>query len=402
MTPLPVTLLRNDAHPALFDASGAPTTVLSETHFVEFSAAPGRLAADTPAGYKTYSLLALLYFLSEKQREHAQYIQGSLQYWASREVPSVSFMDRRDLLDYLTGVSETSAFVRAAPDSSAQAKKRPAEADPAQPKKQKTDPVLHENDAANEQLAAEIKADFDHVKRILANERTIVNLNNFMSAKATKPFTYAIKYAQEILRPQQIPSSKPVDPKARSSHHAKPSSSAPHKDARSSSNSKTPIIIVPPSVTSVITIFNAKNLLSDLKFLSTEDGMKLTPGDKPGMIILDRKQAPQGLPKQYHVYDSVDRLKTDDWDRIVAVFTTGQAWQFKGWKWTDPVSIFSRAKGFNLKYVDEPLNDNVKSWNVMQLNIHRTKRHLDTQTVNDFWMTVEGWIKEKRGAQFLR
>ncbi len=50
----------------------------------------------------------------------------------------------------------------------------------------------------------------------------------------------------------------------------------------------------------------------------------------------------------YHVIDSVDRMKPTDWDRVVAIFVTGQKWQFRGWRWEEPVDIFSRSTLFNV------------------------------------------------------
>lgn len=34
----------------------------------------------------------------------------------------------------------------------------------------------------------------------------------------------------------------------------------------------------------------------------------------------------------YQVLDDPRKLRDEDWDRIVAVFVQGPAWQFKGWK----------------------------------------------------------------------
>ena len=47
----------------------------------------------------------------------------------------------------------------------------------------------------------------------------------------------------------------------------------------------------------------------------------------------------------YHVYDSTKGFTANEWSRIVAVFTTGQTWQFKDWEWKTPVDIFSKGGG---------------------------------------------------------
>lgn len=47
----------------------------------------------------------------------------------------------------------------------------------------------------------------------------------------------------------------------------------------------------------------------------------------------------------YRVVDNLQRLTQSEWDRVVAVFVMGPAWQFKGWPWDgNPVEIFSKSK----------------------------------------------------------
>ena len=48
----------------------------------------------------------------------------------------------------------------------------------------------------------------------------------------------------------------------------------------------------------------------------------------------------------YHSYFVVDgtealaKFGADAWDRVVCVMTTGQAWQFKPYKWNEPKTLF--------------------------------------------------------------
>ncbi|KAJ3122892.1 accessory factor associated with RNA polymerase II, partial [Physocladia obscura] len=449
--------------PELLSASGESTANLSDATSVRFDAAIASangnengnstltVAVDAKAGYKDYSLLSIL---------------------GGRDVPAVSFLDRRDLLDYLTGVSDSSPFVAASASEKPVSLKRAREhtddvrdsAEAIRPKisssvgsvlplssstsalpsaKSELDSEIYSEEEEKERVI--MMADYEQLKdTIFSRERCIVDFSNFLSHKVTKNFSNAIKYAGEILRPGHISTlsnksgqpgtSKPVDSRAQrpvtsstrpsvtqnsskdvrvsaannnSSKVSQKSSNSSLKPTappmKPSPNARIPIIIVPPSITSVITIYNAKKLLGELKFQSTDDCIKnFGAGEKPLMVTLERKNAPQGFPKMYHIYDNVDRLKPEDWDRIVAVFATGQEWQFKNWRFGPPVNIFARVRGFCLKYVDDPVNEKIKGWNVIQFNIHKTKRHLDTQTVNDFWTAVEAWIRDKRASQFLR
>lgn len=50
---------------------------------------------------------------------------------------------------------------------------------------------------------------------------------------------------------------------------------------------------------------------------------------------------------RYFVVDSAEALQKfgqDAWDRVVCVMTTGQAWQFKPYKWNDPKVLFHHGK----------------------------------------------------------
>lgn len=51
----------------------------------------------------------------------------------------------------------------------------------------------------------------------------------------------------------------------------------------------------------------------------------------------------------YRVVDNPQRLTQGEWDRVVAVFVMGPAWQFKGWPWDgNPVEIFAKSMYNNI------------------------------------------------------
>lgn len=46
---------------------------------------------------------------------------------------------------------------------------------------------------------------------------------------------------------------------------------------------------------------------------------------------------------RYFVVDNVETLSkfgVDAWERVVCVMTTGQAWQFRPYKWSEPIQLF--------------------------------------------------------------
>ncbi|XP_071097734.1 parafibromin-like [Haliotis cracherodii] len=164
--------------------------------------------------------------------------------------------------------------------------------------------------------------------------------------------------------------------------------------------SRTPIIIIPAAATSIITMLNAKDVLQDLRFISTEQ--KKSQGAKRDNEVLIQRRKEGGLTVPYRIIDNPLKLSPDDWDRVVAVFVQGPAWQFKGWPWNgNPVEIFSKIKAYHLKWSELPLDNNVAKWNVHVISLDRNKRHLDRANLQQFWERLDKYlIKNKAHLRF--
>ena len=156
--------------------------------------------------------------------------------------------------------------------------------------------------------------------------------------------------------------------------------------------SRTPIIIIPPVLpNNLITMFNAKDLLQDLRFISTAEIRGSGAKRENDVLIQRRKEG--GLTVPYRVLDNPTRLTNAEWDRVVAVFVMGQAWQFKGWPNEGrPVEILSRIAGFHLKMEETTLEKNIANWAVSVIQLSRTKRHLDRAAMLSFWEKLDKHI----------
>lgn len=107
--------------------------------------------------------------------------------------------------------------------------------------------------------------------------------------------------------------------------------------------SRTPIIIIPSAPNSLITMYNAREILQDLKFITNEE-KKSKGGQRENEILLQRRKD-SNTTVPYRVVDQPNKLTQHDWSRVVAVFVFGPAWQFKGWPWEgNPVEIFSKSE----------------------------------------------------------
>ena len=101
-------------------------------------------------------------------------------------------------------------------------------------------------------------------------------------------------------------------------------------------------------------------------FIPTDEYRK--NGETKPTKVTFKRSTPNG-EVTYEVYDSVETFHRKDWDRVAVVFTSGQEWQFRGWKWEKPVDIFHHVVGICLKYHDEPSPGLVNQWKVQQLNV---------------------------------
>lgn len=152
--------------------------------------------------------------------------------------------------------------------------------------------------------------------------------------------------------------------------------------------SRTPIIVIPSATTSLITMYNAKEILQDLKYVTTEE--KRQSGEKRANEVLLQRRKDSNSTVPYRVIDNPGKLSQTDWDRVVAVFVMGPAWQFKGWPWGgNPVDIFSKICAFHLKYDEMKLDNNVARWAVCVIQLSRTKRHLDRAALMVFWEKLD-------------
>ncbi|KAJ7025389.1 RNA polymerase II-associated protein [Mycena alexandri] len=164
-----------------------------------------------------------------------------------------------------------------------------------------------------------------------------------------------------------------------------------------------PIIMISSSPTALVTMHNVKRFLQESTLPKTPANAPAAEGNpRPeDMIPIYRKRTsidPSGKEHEtqarYFVVDSVDALGKfgpDAWDRVVCVMTTGQAWQFRPYKWNEPIQLFHHVKGIYVSWSNEPPNMKIKDWNVTELKIDPLRRHVDKSVVAHFWKTLDTW-----------
>ncbi|KAF9090233.1 accessory factor associated with RNA polymerase II [Mortierella sp. GBA35] len=393
----PLSLLREftiaKKEPTLLDAAGATVKELTEATSVVFDDGTKqfKFARNTPTNYRRgasdefYTLETLLFLLQRSSQSVAEYsLEG-----AQKMIPTVSILDKRLVLDYLQGATAHSANIVYQTDSN---------------KRAGDDVVDNNQDAGSKKPKTTTHSapgnESEVLSLIISKERLAKTTASVL--RGSKSFANIQKNGIEILmsktkddknakkpdprQPGAVPSvSTSSRPVASSSQVARPSTNPAL--ARPKPSSRIPIIIVPAAITSMITMYNVKQLLEGQ--LAEVRSRNAT---KPARLVIERRQKANETQKTpYHVIDSTDNLRPEDWDRVVCVFTTGAEWQFKKWKWQKPVELFAQVKGFYAKWQDEQPKETIKTWNVEVLSLNRHRRHADRAVVTEFWDKLQGW-----------
>lgn len=120
-----------------------------------------------------------------------------------------------------------------------------------------------------------------------------------------------------------------------------PSTSSNNTNTTQAPKKKPPIIIVPSALSSLVTLYNVKDFLEKGAFVSTEDKKKVKP-NKDKTVLVRYKENNRVL-QEYYVIDTPEKMPKEDWKRVVAIFTNGQTWQFKGWETENATTLFTKC-----------------------------------------------------------
>lgn len=184
--------------------------------------------------------------------------------------------------------------------------------------------------------------------------------------------------------PEPHLSPQPGSARKRRAEEAPSAPQSASKRARSEPPTLPPIVVVPDKAhLTLLSMFNAAEWLQAGHVLRPPP-----PGPTqslPAQLTIER---PDGRGR-VQLVSQVRDFKAADWERVVAVFVHGAAWQFKGWRWDTPAELFGKVRGFYLRYEDEKTPPEVKKWNVKELTVQRAGRHADAKAATLFWADVD-------------
>ncbi|KAF7544520.1 hypothetical protein G7046_g9774 [Stylonectria norvegica] len=114
-------------------------------------------------------------------------------------------------------------------------------------------------------------------------------------------------------------------------------------------------------------------------------------------------------PMRFILVEGSEQFKPEYWNRVVAVFTTGQTWQFKNYKWSNPSDLFKHTLGVFVGWRGDLAPDNIRGWGhrIVSTGVdrwmgegHDASRFRDKEIVEQIWDAVEnnmrakGWRKD--------
>ena len=158
------------------------------------------------------------------------------------------------------------------------------------------------------------------------------------------------------------------------------------------------IIVVPPIFNEGnLCEKNAKTFLSEGKYVNINNSEEYEKDLSDDNEENSFQYKINGKDFLFEICSNVRKFNKNDWKRVVAVFVQGDNWEFKDWPKSENIStILQKVKGYYLKYKDNPLNNNIKKWNVEVLEISRNKRHFDLSLQNKFWNSLSDFLNAPR------
>ncbi|KAI0161150.1 CDC73-domain-containing protein [Hypoxylon sp. FL1284] len=304
------------------------------------------------------------------------------------QVRKFAFVERLDLITWLEGASEESEYIKPLAGDKDGATSTAAAA-------------LASKGAAAPAIGAKLgrsgKGTLDPRLAIIYNgERKMGDRNSVLRGIKPSDFSHVRKAAAIFMskKPGQVSSTS--------------ISNNPELATRQKQRRPDPIILLSPSASSLLRMSNIKSFLEGGQFVPS-DSLSASSSTNASMLHINRlmKDIDPNRPMRFILVEGPEQFKPEYWSRVVAVFTTGQSWQFKNYKWSNPAELFRHVLGVFVGWRGEQPPESVRAWGhrVLNVGIDRYKesahanleasRWRDHEVVEHIWKTVESNMRSK-------
>ncbi|CAG8588562.1 11268_t:CDS:1 [Paraglomus brasilianum] len=335
-----------------------------------------------PKDYKTffkkeksgpaYTIAILYYTYVKRNSQYSSYLKECSSLGFDNPL---SYMDRKSWLDFVNGtVSTLSITKETSPSSSTKVaednKQRKPEAESSQ-KSHKRPPSspTHDPEDENSKRRKIFQKNLKYLEAEIYPHEITDGQYEFMHAN--KPIAHLVlPFLEELAQSKgasqvfvgsiaaKLQKSKGKD----LSHRPRERT---HKSSRSYRRSTgRPIILVPALPTSLLNIWNVRQLLEEKQFIDSvtarQEAVEDVAPEKIGIVHEGRT---------YEVVDRPEQFGPEDWDRVICVVCSGHEWQFRNWKWESPDELFQHVRGIYFKWSHEALKDEIKAWRVITVDV---------------------------------
>ncbi|KAF7298863.1 CDC73-C domain-containing protein [Mycena indigotica] len=371
-------------------------TLLDATHLVLSSTCTLHKSTPTryrrPAAQDFFTLEALYLAWQLQNASGADYMKQARD--SGLAVGFVSVTERKNVVDWLEGRTTENERIVPLTDTNTPPGTPPPSTKPLPATPHRANAVASTSTSVKRRYVPDAR-DAEAVKKIKQHEVELRDRNSVL--RGGKPNNFSnirLAYADKLKKMKEASRSG--------------SSAATAPEARSvvrKPRNNFPIIMISSSPTALITMHNVKKFLQESTFEPSQDARQraMSEGNSrpEDMIAIYRKRTTidtSGKEHESHVryfiVDSVEALGKfgpDAWERVVCVMTTGQAWQFRPYKWNEPIQLFHHVKGIYFSWSNDPPNPKIKDWNVTELKIDPMRRHVDKSVVAHFWKILDTW-----------
>lgn len=272
----------------------------------------------------------------------------------AKQLTNVSFLQRNDLIQWLSGETETSQYVNVGKKAG-------------------------DNDKTDLSASTSTKTEANNVVKdkgeVFPHERALLDHNSSLRGSKPTDFHYLIKEAELKLVHSFKTATK-----------SKGGVSKPAHGKSKPSTQKDPIILIPSAASSIFTIANIKQFLEESKYINPKD----LPNSHKDLVTAVKKFDRISRSIKFLIVNNTKLFTQPEyWDRVVAVFTTGHEWQFSNYQWSNPAELFQHCKGFYFHFAGDLVPKTAEQWNVQKVQLDKNKRFRDIEVSRFFWSIIE-------------
>ncbi|KAF6224816.1 hypothetical protein HO133_010010 [Letharia lupina] len=311
---------------------------------------------------------------------------------AGSKVQNLVFAERLDLITWLEGASDESEYIKGLESDSSAAKS--AQVASGALGGVSTVP----SGAAGARSGKQIDPRLQEIYNL---ERKMGDRNSILRGIKPTDFSHIRKHSEQFFKDRKKPAAAAPATATTTSLASRDKKPGRRPD---------PIILLSPSASSLLRMSNIKSFLESGTYIPPDSNLA---GSSATANILHVSRLLPSIDNQrafrFILVDTPEQFKPDYWNRVVAVFTTGQTWQFKSYKWQNAPDLFKNALGIYVGWRGEDVPGTVKGWGrgVTSAQVEKwnpqqgvSGRWRDREVVEGIWDRVEdsmrsrGWSKD--------